>query len=359
MIQGLSVLAMVVLHLFDRLDFQGLYYPLLYFMGKPIVFYFAQLSDFCVMGFAFCSGYGLYKQYVRYGNDGKKYFKNRLNGIWKLLVNYWIVLIGFSIVSLLIGNGSRIPGTIWEFMGNLTTINTSYNGAWWYLFVYIILVISSPVVFRLCNRLPMWFNLGIAFCIYCSAYYVRFSMPDKNWCLTKYGLLGMTYFEFLIGTMVCKNAWLEKIKYCITDKMPKWAKVTGAFAIIIVLLIGHTLIIPSLFIAPFTGGMIILIFSTWEKTELIKKLFLFLGKHSTNIWLIHMFFYHAIFINFVYIGRYSIALIVKVVVSKNIYFLFVQVIRYYSVPDVSINKLSTFIGNHVRHRILPDHHHFE
>ena len=53
------------------------------------------------------------------------------------------------------------------------------------------------------------------------------------------------------------------------------------------------------------------------------------------------------------------ALIVKVVVSKNIYFLFLQVIKYCSVPDVSINKLSTFIGNHVRHRILPDHHHFE
>ena len=57
--------------------------------------------------------------------------------------------------------------------------------------------------------------------------------------------------------------------------------------------------------------------------------------------------------------RIPYSLIVKVVVSKNIYFLFVQVIRYCSVPDVSINKLSTFIGNHVRHRILPDHHHFE
>ena len=55
----------------------------------------------------------------------------------------------------------------------------------------------------------------------------------------------------------------------------------------------------------------------------------------------------------------SWTLIVKVVVSKNIYFLFLQVIKYCSVPDVSINKLSTFIGNHVRHRILPDHHHFE
>ena len=307
MIQGLSVLAMVVLHLFDRHDFQGLYYPLLYFMGKPVVFYFAQISDFCVMGFAFCSGYGLYKQYTKC--DEKKYFSDRLKGIRKLLVNYWIILNGFSIVSLLIGNGSKIPGTIWEFIENLTTINTSYNGAWWYLFVYIVLVISSPIIFRLCNRLPWWFNLCVAFCIYCSAYYVRFSMVDKNWCITKYGVLGMTYFEFLIGAMVCKNAWLEKIKYCITDKMKKWQKITVAFAIIIGLLIGHTLIFPSLFIAPFTGGIVILIFSIWEKTELIKNTFLFLGKHSTNIWLIHMFFYHDIFVNFVYIGRYPVIIL--------------------------------------------------
>lgn len=81
-----SVLAMLVLHLFDRLDFQGLYYLLLYFMRKPVVFYFAQISDFCVMGFAFCSGYGLYKQYTKY--DEKKYFSDRLKGIRKLLVNY-------------------------------------------------------------------------------------------------------------------------------------------------------------------------------------------------------------------------------------------------------------------------------
>ena len=38
------------------------------------------------------------------------------------------------------------------------------------------------------------------------------------------------------------------------------------------------------------------------------------------------------------ISRDGRALIVKVVVSKNLYFLFVQVIRYCSVPDVSINK---------------------
>ena len=46
-------------------------------------------------------------------------------------------------------------------------------------------------------------------------------------------------------------------------------------------------------------------------------------------------------------SQLPLTLIVKVVVSKNIYFLFVQVIRYCSVPDVSINKLSTFIGNQI------------
>ena len=85
MLQGLSVLAMVVLHLFDRVDFQGLYTPLLYLAGKPVIFYFAQLSDFCVMGFAFCSGYGLYKKYMCVGGQTKKYYNGRLKGILNLL----------------------------------------------------------------------------------------------------------------------------------------------------------------------------------------------------------------------------------------------------------------------------------
>ena len=88
MLQGLSVLAMVVLHLFDRVDFQRLYTPLLYLAGKPVIFYFAQLSDFCVMGFAFCSGYGLYKKYMCVWGQTKKYYNGRLKGILKLLVNY-------------------------------------------------------------------------------------------------------------------------------------------------------------------------------------------------------------------------------------------------------------------------------
>ena len=63
------------------------------------------------------------------------------------------------------------------------------------------------------------------------------------------------------------------------------------------ILIGHTLVIPSLFVAPFTGGIIIGVFSIWEKPEWIKNVFLFLGKQSTNIWLILMYLYQNKFQN--------------------------------------------------------------
>lgn len=57
MMKGLSDFAMVCLHLFCR-SYEGLYEPLLFINDVPVSFCIAQLSDFCVFGFAFCSGYG-------------------------------------------------------------------------------------------------------------------------------------------------------------------------------------------------------------------------------------------------------------------------------------------------------------
>lgn len=52
MLQGLSVMAMVCLHLFDK-DYHDLFEPLVFFRGVPLSFYFGQLSDPCVFRFAF------------------------------------------------------------------------------------------------------------------------------------------------------------------------------------------------------------------------------------------------------------------------------------------------------------------
>ena len=62
MLQGLSVLAMIWLHLFCK-DYTGLFTPIIFVRGYPLSFYIAQLCDFCVFGFAFCSGYAHMVQY--------------------------------------------------------------------------------------------------------------------------------------------------------------------------------------------------------------------------------------------------------------------------------------------------------
>lgn len=326
MIQGLAVLAMVILHLYDRMDYAGLYEPLLFLKGYPLIFYFAQLSDFCVMGYAFCSGYALSVQYNKC-KDVKTYMQNRTRSIMWLLINYWIILLGFTIVSVLVGNASSMPGNWIEFVGNFATVISTYNGAWWYLFIYIVLVLISPFIFKLCDKVRMSIVLLCSFFIYSSAFYVRFYINPDGWILIKYGLLGMTLFEFIMGVFCYKSRWIEKLRL-ILKKVPSMICKTIGVLIIVLLLIGHTLAVQNVFIAPFTGLVIIFVFILWEKPKAVQNIFCILGNNSTNIWLIHMFFYSTLFKNLVYAVRYpllilaymlGITLIISVFINQLLY----------------------------------------
>lgn len=78
---------MVCLHLFDR-DYRGLFTPILFVEGLPLSFYLGQLSDFCVFGFAFLSGYA---HMLQHGQTG--YYKRRLKGLLSVFCSYWLILI--------------------------------------------------------------------------------------------------------------------------------------------------------------------------------------------------------------------------------------------------------------------------
>lgn len=330
MLQGLSVLAMVFLHLFDRLDYANLYQPLLYFKGYPVVFYFAQLSDFCVMGFAFCSGYALIKLYRQYGR--MKYIKSRLKSLFWLLVNFWIILFLFTIISIVIGNGKQIPGSVLEFMGNFTTVHVTYNGAWWYLFIYILLVVLSPIIFESFDKMPVTILALCSFFLYVTAYYVRFRMEGHGWLLEKYGTFGMTFFEFIIGYLCYRESWILKLRKWKDKKSPVVCSALGIILVVGMLLF-HTLVIRSLFIAPVTGMTIVFLFTLWRKPVWVERMFMILGRHSTNIWLIHMFFYLCIFKNLVFKAKYPLLILafmfgITIVVSTGINFVLGKLKRF-------------------------------
>lgn len=320
MIQGLSVLAMICLHLFDRIEINGLYRPLIYVGGVPFVYCLAQLSDFCVMGFAFCTGYGhmaLERQ--------PDFYKKRLKSLVSLLINYWIILILFSFIGIFIKQGTVIPGSMKEFIYNFFLLENSYNGAWWYMFTYVILVVVSPVLLKVVRKYKTAIIIVTGFMIYFFSYYLRFKVDTDNWLLIKIGPLGMTFFEYLLGMVVCKCKVFTYM-YKEVEKLKKNLRIFLATFFLIGILVGHSFVVRSVFIAPFTGLIIIFIFGLWSKPRIIRRFFLFIGGHSTNIWLTHMFFYSKLFKDFVFVAKYPLFIYILMLLITILVSIIIQMI---------------------------------
>lgn len=63
--------------------------------------------------------------------------------------------------------------------------------------------------------------------------------------------------------------------------------------------------VQTLFVAVFTGIAFICIFNLMDKPKWLNKLLDYLGDHSTNMWLTHMFFYMIYFKELVFAPTYS------------------------------------------------------
>lgn len=303
MLQGLSVIAMVCLHLFSK-NYVGLYEPVLFIGNTPVCFCFSQLSDFCVFGFAFCSGYGHMKLFGQ-----NNYFKKRLKSLGILLINFWLILFASTIVSIISGLVEFLPGSVSEYLGTMFLFDMHYNGAWWYLWAYILLVLISPLVLKAVNKLPPVLILSISFLIYCAAFYVRFYLSTENYFLVRFGPFGMTFFEYIFGAVMAKILFFTNIRK-LRIKIPFIVRCIFSCLLILGLFFARTFIIPNVFFAPLSGFIIITMFALWKKPKWVENTFMFLGKHSTNIWLTHMFFVSSLWI---YFAKYPLAIFLLLV----------------------------------------------
>jgi len=193
-----------------------------------------------------------------------------------------------------VGKADSILGGLTEFLLNFFVLSNSYNGAWWFLQTYIILVLLSPVLTRLIttfNSISLLFISGI---IYFLSYVQRIKhvidFNDNtlfNMFLTAVVLVGTSQFPYVVGSIFAK----EKIYSKIYSKF-NFSSYKNFFCLIgIFLLVIIHAIFQSMFIAPFTAITFICLFNIMDKAIYIQKVLIFFGNHSTNIWLTHMFFY--------------------------------------------------------------------
>lgn len=309
MTKGLAIIAMLTLHLFCRTGADVYGKPIIWLTDTvPFVAWFGFMAEICVPLYSICVGYA----YCLLFDAGKNKFPDRIKRVLRLLVIYWTVLCVFCLIGIFV-RSSVIPGTITDFLLNFILFR-SYNGAWWFLHSYVfLLLIPSGIVLFLKNRCKLIPGLIICFLVETGWYIInRFfsinlfqDIQLLNYAITElYNLIKIIPYIWA-GTLLCRDnviceidCWLSSV---FSLRKRKYLIYLSWIAMFLVINILHKSVLMGI-----AGLWVFLSFNLWQKPEPVKSLFLFLGKHSTNIWLTHMFFYMYMFNSWMGIVKYPV-----------------------------------------------------
>lgn len=343
--KGIAILFMIFLHLFCRKDITGYYNVFFKINNVPLIYYLALFGDSCVAIYCFCSGYGLL---IGYRNDTKIYFRRNLVRLFKLYINYWIILIIFVLgIGAITGRSYEYPGNIKAFLLSFTAISPTYNGAWWFLTTYIILVLVSPFLNKIIIKYNSRLVLGVSLIFYFVSYIQRikvvliFHSAILNWGTNQIALFGTSQLPFIVGGIFAQKKIYSKV-YCIFNKVK--CKNILLNILVLLMIILHSFV-ETMFIAPFTGIAFICLFNLMDKPVLLNNIFHYLSKHSTNMWLTHMFFYLIFFKKLVFYPKYPVFIFIWIIIlclgtSYIINFMYYPIVRFFDSRLLNIsNKL--------------------
>ncbi len=309
MTKGLAILAMLCLHLFCR---RGTDIKISYFLwfsdDTPLLYYLGFFCECCVAIYSFCAGYAQYLLAEK-APTIKEYVKQSLWRLLKFAINCWTILTLFYILAFIIGRQNVFGEGVGKLLLNFTLTQKDFNGAWWYVFTYIILTIISPVLYWICKKSNSILCVVTVIIIGVSWWVVlRMGVLEiSSWSMIQVSNIVKSdvLAAYMIGMIFRKERYISLIRKKVIETN-NW---------IIFMLSGLIFVVVSLIqkavVMPFVGIIVVIIFSILKKGEKTKKLFLFLGMHSTNIWLLHMFFYaeSSLFPDLVFGVKYPIAVL--------------------------------------------------
>ena len=294
MTRGYAILSMCLLHLFCCLgsDVKGM--PIIWISPeKPLVYFFGFFAEICVPTYSICVGYGQ----TLMEEEGRLNLGNNIRRIKRLMINYWIILGIFSIVGILAHKVDIIPQNFPNFLKSIVLLH-SYNGAWWFLNTYVILLFL-PKLFQEPVRKVNPF-IGIIICLAIDFLWyllTRFNLIPEQFA---HPVVGFTYKEvynlisvlpyYWIGGYLCKMKLVRQLSMWMNKNLSYKRQNLLLGSIFFIMFVTVNLLSKAVLIGP-CAVITFLIFNLLNKAGWIEKVFNFLGVHSTNIWLTHMFFY--------------------------------------------------------------------
>ena len=146
---GIAILMMLCLHLFRAADPTNYFSILNIVFGKNALLYIANFCGICVAIYAFITGYGFSeyskrKKFLYSSSDFKELSRYIIKHIVGLYRKYWLVFLIFVPFGYLTKSydGYGIKTIILSLLG----LDSSFCGAWWYVWQYVVLCTVFPLI---------------------------------------------------------------------------------------------------------------------------------------------------------------------------------------------------------------------
>lgn len=313
-LQGIAILFMLGLHLFNRSDISNYYDVNICIGGVPLLTHISYIFDTCVPIYLFCSGYGLYVSEAT-GSCMKK----RTQRVLKLLVRFWIIMILTCCIGFALGMKERFPGSALNLILNALLIKNSYVGAFWFVQTYTILALLSGVFFKLIKKYSYWIILPISLVLYVGAFGIEYivleqiQIEEVKLLINALILFMRSQFSFVIGMILAKENVVNRWKLLL--KIRNNLVLPWVFLAVVIVIRAN---LRHMIFAPFSAIVLIILFGTYNWGKVGEKILLFFGKHSANMWLTHMQFYMIFTPTLVFASRNVFIIILTLVILSLI-----------------------------------------
>ena len=304
-LKGCALFMMVFLHLFNQTSNLQTTFSLCEIDGVPLVNFMARGMG-PVEFYLFLSGYGLYYIFKSKKLTGG----GNLARLAKLMIIYWLSLIVFVTIGSFI-KPDVYPGNILDLVQNITSFRTTYNGEAWFLFPYILTLLTCGALFKILDRYKglivyivcVFIYFGSCFLI--SRYYASYF--DSHYAIYHVVLYMSFLLPFMSGAIFCKYADKEYRGAYIRwlNSIPQWVLVVALLMLYI-----SRCIVSSAAYSPFYVCLFIILFLRIRWWNWIERCMMFLGKFSTSVWLIHTWFCYYLFHDFIYGFHYPILILI-------------------------------------------------
>lgn len=275
--KGVAIVLMLTLHLFSGERVAVDWAPLLRIGGEPLCWWLARFASICVSIFMIVSGYGLWIIYSR-SVDGRMHNVPRVGYVLLMVTLVGLVCYPWS---------AFVPRLGWTFgpvaiLSNLIGYDP-YNREWWFLFPWMLVIFSSPLLFRAMNRYGALRTLLVTTLLYCVGRFLiyRYSAslnevrPINELCLGLSLLL-----PFALGAWAARSGLIAAMgRLSLGAKSVIWLVLLAVAA-------GCIFLMPIGLLDCFIALLTCLALSTLRPWGVWREL----GRVSGEMWLCHTFF---------------------------------------------------------------------